>query len=110
MRKEFAELRVDLARRFAAVDLRFAALEARVAALEERFAALEGPRFAALEARIDARLIAFEARLFRWFVHQALRGRRDRRHRRAATVTRPPVPLFQRTVLLLALNVVAIDV
>lgn len=68
MRKEFAELRVDLARRFAAVDLRFAALEARVAALEERFAALEGPRFAALEARIDARLIAFEARLFRWFV------------------------------------------
>ncbi|MFI5232705.1 MAG: hypothetical protein ACHQSE_09355 [Gemmatimonadales bacterium] len=39
MRKEFAELGVDLAR-----------------------------RFAALEARIDARFTAFEARLFRWFV------------------------------------------
>jgi hypothetical protein len=86
MRKEFAALRVDLAERFAAIDLRFAAidlrfagLDARMAALDERFAALEGPRFAALEARIDdrfaafearidARFSAFEARLFRWFV------------------------------------------
>lgn len=60
MRKEFAELGVDLAERFGAIDLRFAGLEARMARLEERMAAFE--------ARIDARFSAFEARLFRWFV------------------------------------------
>jgi len=60
MRERFAELGVDLAERFAAIDLRFAGLEGRMGALEERFAAFE--------ARNDARFSAFEARLFRWFV------------------------------------------